>query len=211
MWSGRKDGNTNLFVPLLQTNSLAIDTATFMFQLNHSSSNYYWSFVEFGTPNTDITNLGTVTWLAVNNNSNYWSNKIYGYKWGSTMGDSTEYVFASKDADIWSSYSCIAGPDGQMDGIINGILSKLSTFSINSSWGYIFWCSDVAGLPSFFLNLGGYWMEVTPVNYTFTIGNSSNGNAVCTLCLKSYSTIDYWVLGNAFMRGWYIIFDYNNN
>ena len=129
------------------------------------------------------------------------------------MGDSTEYVFASKDADLWSAYSCIAGPDGQLDGIINGILGKMTTFATHASWGYIFWCSDVTLglLPSFFLNLGGYWMEVTPENYTFTIGNSSNGNAVCTLCLKSYSTIDYWVLGNTFMRDWYIIHDYNNN
>ena len=89
----------------------------------------------------------------------------------------------------------------------------MTTFSTNADWGYIFWCSDVTSgiLPSFFINFGGYYMEVTPENYSFTIGNSSNGNAVCTLCLKSYSSIDYWVLGNAFMRDWYIIHDYNNN
>ena len=174
MWSGNKDGKTNLFVPLLQTNSSEISEAKFSFQLNRSPG---LSYVEFGTPNSTITSSGTVQWFSVNNGSNYWSNKIYGYKWGDTMGDSTEYVWTSKDADIWSSYSCIAGPNSQLDGIINGILGKMTTFATNASWGYIFWCSDVTNgtLPSFFLNFGGYYMEVTPENYTFTIGNSSNG------------------------------------
>ena len=32
----------------------------------------------------------------------------------------------------------------------------------------------------------------------------------CSLCLSGYTTVNYWILGDAFMRGWYNIHDHTN-
>ena len=59
-------------------------------------------------------------------------------------------------------------------------------------------------LPSFSLDFGGAWYEVTPDNYSIEVGSD-----VCAPCLGGYS-ISYWVLGQAFLRDRYVIHDYAN-
>ena len=60
-------------------------------------------------------------------------------------------------------------------------------------------------MPSFELLYGGYWFEVTPDDYIIEISTG-----VCSLCFSGYTSIDYWILGDAFMRGWYNIHDHTN-
>ena len=50
-------------------------------------------------------------------------------------------------------------------------------------------------------------MEVTPDDYIIDI--SANGGT-CSVCFSGYPSIDYWILGDAFMRGWYTIHDHTN-
>ena len=60
-------------------------------------------------------------------------------------------------------------------------------------------------LPTLSINYGGYWLEVTPENYSIELGND-----VCSPCFGSYN-IDYWILGEAFLRDWYVVHDYDNS
>ena len=49
-------------------------------------------------------------------------------------------------------------------------------------------------------------MEVTAEDLSIDIYSD---NSRCSLCLSAYD-IDYWILGDAFMRGWYNIHDHTN-
>ena len=75
----------------------------------------------------------------------------------------------------------------------------------DSSWDYLFDCDDATDLPSFELLYGGYWFEVTKEDYIIDLDDN-----VCSLCLSPYSGLDFWILGDAFMRGWYNIHDHEN-
>jgi len=62
-------------------------------------------------------------------------------------------------------------------------------------------------MPGFEMLYGGYWMSVTADDLSIDI--YSDGSR-CSLCFSGYDTIDYWILGDAFMRGWYNIHDHTN-
>ena len=61
-------------------------------------------------------------------------------------------------------------------------------------------------MSGFELLYGGYWMEVTADDLSIDIYSNQS---FCSLCLMG-SDIDYWILGDAFMRGWYNIHDHTN-
>lgn len=60
-------------------------------------------------------------------------------------------------------------------------------------------------MPSFELLYGGYWFEVSKEDYIIEVDSTW-----CTLCMSPYSGLDFWILGDAFMRGWYNIHDHEN-
>ena len=151
-------------------------------------------------------------WIDLNPDLNVWSNWVYGLKWADNTDISVKEVTFSNpyEADTDTGSSCIAGPSGEVDDIINQILNQASEWAVNDSWNYIYWCSDLTNglLPTFSLDYGGHWMEVTPEMYSINVG-SSEGEDVCAPCIGSYN-INYWVLGQAFLRDWYVIHDYAN-
>ena len=75
----------------------------------------------------------------------------------------------------------------------------------SSSWDYLFDCSSKSSFPSFDLLYGGYWFTVTADDYTIEVTSST-----CALCLTAFDGLDLWILGDAFMRGWYNIHDHGN-
>lgn len=43
------------------------------------------------------------------------------------------------------------------------------------------------------------------------LGDDTEGNGICMICLLEYNSIDYWTLGVPFMRDWYIVHDYETD
>ena len=106
--------------------------------------------------------------------------------------------------------SCIIGPTGETDAIINNILNQLPKVYTDSSWGYIFECpASDNDLPGFEFLFGDYWFEVHPSDYIIDISNNQD-RSWCSLCLYTVEGFDEWILGDAFMRGWYNIHDHDN-
>ena len=85
------------------------------------------------------------------------------------------------------------------------MLNLVSGVQTNSGWDYDFPCSELSKMPGFEMLYGGYWMDVTAEDLAIEITTGT-----CSLCLSGYSSIDYWILGDAFMRGWYNIHDLDN-
>ena len=123
------------------------------------------------------------------------------------MNDDTEYSIESMDALTDTGTSCIIGPSTAIFSIRNQILNTVDNVESNESWSYTFPCSESSKMPSFELLYGGYWMEVFAEDYIIDI---STDGSTCALCLSGYDTINYWILGDAFMRGWYSIHDHTN-
>ena len=80
--------------------------------------------------------------------------------------------------------------------------------SESDGWGYEFSCDDydASKLPSFEFLFGGYWFEILPEDYVVKFSTFSN---LCSLCLSGSSSSDYFILGDAFLRGWYSIHDHD--
>ena len=97
--------------------------------------------------------------------------------------------------------SCIAGPSRFTDYILETIYDTRK---------YIFWqgdnsldCSKKSELPSFDLLFGGYWFRVNVEDYVYQDGD------LCYVCIDD-SGDESWILGDAFMRGYYNIHDLTN-
>lgn len=68
---------------------------------------------------------------------------------------------------------------------------------------YVF-CND-PNLHSVYIRMDGRYFEVRPEDYL-----DEAGNGVCFLGWQT-NTQNYWLLGNSFMRGYYVIFDDEQN
>ena len=123
------------------------------------------------------------------------------------MNDSTEYKIDTISALTDTGTSCIIGPTSAVASIRNQILNLATNVSTSSSWDYLFDCSSKSAFPEFELLYGGYWFKVTADDYTIEVSSSSS---TCALCLSAYDNLSYWILGDAFMRGWYNIHDHGN-
>ena len=66
----------------------------------------------------------------------------------------------------------------------------------------IFNCADVEALPKIEILFGGYWLEVLPKDYLLPIYRNT-----CGLCIMDSMT-DEWILGDAFLRGFYSAHDH---
>ena len=74
-------------------------------------------------------------------------------------------------------------------------------------WGTLFWCSERVKLPDFELLFGDYWMRVRQEDYVVELDEEGQ---VCGMCFSATDS-GYWLLGDAFMRGWYNIHDHENS
>ena len=116
-----------------------------------------------------------------------------------------EYRLAERDALTDTGTSCIIGPSGPVGTIREWILSTSLTVEDNDQWGQLFDCTDVDNMPKFELLYGGYWFEVLPEDYVTQVTTSK-----CSVCIRGRS-MDYWILGDVFVRGWYNIHDHDRN
>ena len=102
--------------------------------------------------------------------------------------------------------SCIMGPSLMIQYIKDTILDVLPGYYHDSFWGELFDCDYREELPSFHLLFGSHWFEVRPEDYAIMVTLSG----MCTLCFQERVSDEYWVLGVAFMRGWYNIHDHES-
>ena len=101
--------------------------------------------------------------------------------------------------------SCISGPKFVMNYIGYMLFSLIEDpwgTDLEEGW---FKCNERTKLPNFWLLYGGYWMEVRSEDYIIEMDWG-----YCALCFHPDRN-DEWILGDAFMRGWYNIHDHDKN
>jgi len=86
------------------------------------------------------------------------------------------------------------------------LLSYAQDYYYDEQWGYTILARDDVLLPSVWLLYGGHWMETKPKDYLIYF---SDGTA--SFCIDPQDYGSYWILGDAFLRGWYSIHDHDQN
>jgi len=211
LWSGNTLNSlyddATMFMPKMTADS-TITQKVFSWYMTGQSGK---SYIDFGAPNTAVySSPSSLFWIDILSDDYWWTNRVTGVRWSSGVPDtSTEYKYSSKKGLTDTGSSCLIGPKAEVDYFKNTILNTISGVTSHSGWGTQFDCSDanIATLPTFELLFGGYWFEVKPEDYIIEFNSSTKK---CSVCFSGYSTIDYWILGDAFMRGLYSIHDYDN-
>lgn len=207
LWSGNTNSltydSTQMFVPEMVTDSTITDKVFSWYMSGLAGKTY----IDFGTPNSAIYDAAELIWIPIESNDYWWTSKITGIRWTKNSNDSVEYKYPEAKALTDTGSSCIIGPEKEVNYFKYTILNTIPGVETHDSWGYQFDCSasTATALPSFELLYGGYWFEILPEDYIIEFNKSTNK---CAVCFSAYSTVDYWILGDVFMRNLYSIHDY---
>lgn len=212
LWSGNSASTdqNEMFMTQLKADS-DIAEKTFSFYMTGLNGQ---SYLDFGTPNASVMN-GSVAYMDILSENNWWSQNLTGFRWheasSSMVGDATEYALtAAPEALTDTGSSCIFGPSSEIFPIRNTILNLLPSIQDAIGWDYIFQCpGNINDLPVFEFLYGGYWMQIRPEDYILDVSAEEDG-IYCTICLLASDSYGKWILGDAFLRGWYSIHDYEN-
>ncbi len=66
-------------------------------------------------------------------------------------------------------------------------------------------CNEISTLPVISFKIGGYWFEMLPSDYIVYYDSRT-----CFACIFENDSNEYWILGDAFLRGYYSVHDYEN-
>lgn len=164
MWSGNVSGydNTEMLMPGLVTDS-TITEEIFSFYMTGLSET---SYIDFGTIDSSVvTDSSDITWISIESENYWWTNKVTGFRWGDDWSDDTEYAIPELEGFTDTGTSCISGPSASINSFMGTILNTSGSTEMDDSWDYIFNCSDKDDMPSFELLFGDFWMKVTPEDY----------------------------------------------
>lgn len=162
--------------------------------------------MDFGAPNqAAMSNPSDLIWITADSQYQHWTSTVGGMKWSGT--DTVPVTFTNQVGLTDTGSSCIVGPRASIEPIQTTIYNKITNKVANSNWDYIFSCSQINNLDSFFLQYGDYWFEIRPQDYIVPL----NAFGTCGLCLQYQKAQDigYWILGDVFLRDWYSIHSYS--
>lgn len=146
-----------------------------------------------------------LVWLPVLNDDFWWSNEITGIKFEGTITAtySLRPTFAMTDTGT----SCTYIPEMYYE----PIRKKIIELSADGDEAYIDWygdlmvdCDYVSSFPTISFLFGGYWMEMLPEDYFV------EWQGECFACLGKEDFLDGFLLGDAFLRGYYSTHDHTN-
>ena len=105
-----------------------------------------------------------------------------------------------------SGTSCAILPTDVYDATLDILVSYLSYTEYDDwyGWGYLFYCNEIDSLPTIDILYGGYWMEVLVDDYVVNFGDGT-----CAFCLSDSGDPNMAILGDAVMKNYYIIHDYD--
>jgi hypothetical protein len=108
-------------------------------------------------------------------------------------------------AIIDSGSACLSLSDYVYDYVVERLLNPLSYKDFDSTWGYLFYCSEVDLLETFDVLFGDVWLEVLVDDYVINFDGST-----CGLCIRNSDDAEFASLGDVLMKNFYIVHDVDN-
>ena len=166
------------------------------------------TYIDFGVPDSSIVGDYTkTTWVPIDKSKDYWANDISGWRWGGEEKDLTVKSLSGHSGFLDSGSGYILGPKDAIIDIYDRILELTSSNRDSDNYRHTYPCTDRANFFPFYVNWGGYWIEVRPEDYSISYNDNASR---CFTALDWYdSGAKNWYLGAAFMRNWYITHDYD--
>lgn len=132
-------------------------------------------------------------------NNYWWAQTITAMRFGDD--DKDMYELHGEEAFTDSGTSCIIVPSRYFEWFYDRLRYDfgMSYTSINMQSIYLNDCNTISDLPTLWFLFGGHWFQANPDDYIIEWGDR------CFVCLTKGD--DKWVLGDAFMRGYYIVHD----
>lgn len=201
MYLGQHSGaETEMYYVPKIFNDGIIGEQTFSWYLGHTDET---SFIDFGTPNPAMIGSHAITWVPVEETDTFWGNTVTGVYYGDDAA--TKYAVTETLGFTDTGSSCIIGPTEDVNAIRANFVNRLTSYATIDGWGEVFLCDYRSLFPSLYFQFGDYWFEVRPEDYIVLITTDN----ICGFCLDG-TTNNRWILGDAFMRGWYSIHDITN-
>jgi GH15 family glucan-1,4-alpha-glucosidase len=117
----------------------------------------------------------------------------------------TKYTFKQTLGIVDSGWTALSGPSTEIKFIKDWITRNMVGVKVDANGYTSFSCASYySTLPSVYIRLGGYWIQMLPEDYVIKLGTDS-----CTLLITVNE--DFWALGMTVMRGYYVIFDIQND
>ena len=110
-----------------------------------------------------------MTWVTIRSDNDKWASQITGFRWGDGETDPDQKTYTAGQAFLDAGLPCIYGPTAYVTPILNNIISKPSSYKTITG-GYTFDCSETSKVPNFYLNFGGYWIEMRASDFIIDIG-----------------------------------------
>mmetsp|Transcript_2353 Transcript_2353/g.5586 ORF Transcript_2353/g.5586 Transcript_2353/m.5586 type:complete len:384 (-) Transcript_2353:66-1217(-) len=150
------------------------------------------SSIEFGATDSSLYD-GDFTYVPVRKQA-YWQVKIGGINVGNSSLGCT--IFGCSGI-VDTGTSLIVGPSSAVD----KMLSKLSVAED---------CSNIESLPDISFKINGNLFTIPPSIYVLR-EQDENGRTVCAPGIQGQALLPMWILGDTFIRGYYTVFDRDNN
>ena len=183
---------------ILTENTFSIFLTTTSTEIDSSGASY----IDFGAPDSTIVAQG-VTYIPNTAGDGWWTADVTGFYLEDDP--STLYQLTTASGITDSGSSAISGPEAEVEGMKTLLKTYLTDYTEDSDWGALFYCSERSNLPNFYMAYGDYWFQVRPEDYATCVNWTDD---VCGFTIDSYD--GGWILGNSFMRGYYIIHDAAN-
>ena len=156
------------------------------------------SVVVFGS--ADLKKYSTETkfeYLKVYKELGYWTVGMSDVKFGSRS-----IMSGYKMAILDTGTSLLIGPGLSVQRLWNQITK---THSCSTNGGLLTCtCSSSSGFPDLRFHLGGKWFTSSPEFYIL------KENGQCTILVAAAAGLDFWILGDVFLRQYYTVYDMQN-
>ena len=156
------------------------------------------TFMDIGMLSYDSIREGDeLIWMDVLDDDFWWTNEITGV---SLNGN--QFKVPKKLAMTDTGTSCVSAPKKIFSTLFDNIFKDVTPDV--DQWGYVnVDPKDVEKLPTIELLMGGYWLEMLPEDYMIW----DSGTKTFWMCIDE-SSDEMWVLGDAFLRGYYSTHDH---
>jgi len=116
-------------------------------------------------------------------------------------GDGSHFAFSTASTQIIfdSGTSILYVPKSLGTSIQAALLKGIPYVAFRGTFHFL--CSSYDKLPSLFIMIQGYWVEVTPSTYVYGVGSS-----YCQILIGNLGS-EMWLVGDVFLRNYYTIWD----
>jgi hypothetical protein len=122
----------------------------------------------------------------------YTSTNVWSVALNNVLLGNVPYLSSSMYAVLDTSFAGIMGPTSAVTKILGYFPPVLN-------------CASPAQYPNLVFDLGTYNVTVTPYKYLVSIGGT------CAIGITAYSNLNYFILGNSVLSGYYTHYDMGNN